>query len=143
MSRAHWQLVVLLVSVGAAVTAQAHHSFSTYDTGKMETVTGTVREFQWVNPHSWLYITAPDAKGVLHDVGLEGSGVINLKREGWSKNSFKPGDKVTVYYHPHKDGTPGGAFAAAITAAGKKLGNLDVQLTTPTATAPGAATAPK
>ena len=53
------------------------------------------------------------------------------------------GDKVTIYYHPHKDGTPGGAFAAAVTASGKKLGNIDKQLTTLTPTAPaGAGTAP-
>ena len=133
-------VLALLVAFGAAAPAAAHHSFATYDTSRIETVVGTVREFQWVNPHTWIYLSARDANGAMHDIGIEGNSIVNLKREGWSKDTFKPGDKVTVNYHPHKDGTPGGAFLAAVTASGRKLGNLNAQLTTPTATAPGGAT---
>ena len=130
----------LLVAIGAAAPAAAHHSFATYDTSRIETVVGTVREFQWVNPHTWIHLSAPDASGAMHDIGIEGNSIVNLKREGWSKDTFKPGDKITVNYHPHKDGTPGGAFLAAVTASGKRLGNVHSQLTTATAKAPGGAT---
>jgi hypothetical protein len=135
----------LLVAIGVAAPAAAHHSFATYDTSKIETIVGTVREFQWVNPHTWIYLSVQDGSGAMHDIGIEGNSIVNLKREGWSKETFKPGDKVTVNFHPHKDGTPGGAFRSAVTAAGKRIGNLETQLTTPTAHAPtgAAATPPK
>jgi hypothetical protein len=129
-----WALVVLLLLLtGVPSPANAHHSFATYDMSAQQTIRGTVREYQWVNPHVWIYVTVVDAKAVTQDYAIEAGAVIGLKRQGWSRDSFKAGDNVTVTFRPRKDGTTGGAFLRGVTASGKVLGEPDRQLVTPTA----------
>jgi hypothetical protein len=106
----------------AAIPAQAHHSFATFDMTKKVTVTGTVREFQWQNPHVWIYLVVKDG-AQSQEWEIEGSSLVGLKREGWSKDSFKPGDKVTISIHPKRDGSRGGSFLEGVTADGKTLGH--------------------
>jgi hypothetical protein len=135
-----WAFVVLLsLSTGVLSPANAHHSFATYDMSAMQTIRGTVRECQWVNPHVWIYLTVVDAKGESQDYAIEAGAVIGLKRQGWSRDSFKAGDNVTVSFRPRKDGAPGGAFLRGVTAGGKVLGEPDRQLVTPTASTSAAA----
>jgi hypothetical protein len=124
----------------AAAPLAAHHSFAAYDVTRIETIRGTVREFQWVNPHTWIYVTVVDAKGVAKDYGFEGGPVVGLKRAGWSKETFKAGDNVSITFRPRKDGVPGGGFLQGVTASGKTIGELNKQLTTVTAPAPVAPT---
>ena len=132
-----WRVCVLTVSaITVAAPCSAHHSFAAYDITKLATIKGTVREFRWTNPHVWIYVSALDDKGVAQDYAIEGGPVIGLKRAGWSKDSFKPGDHVSISFRPCKDGTRCGGFLQAVTASGKVLGHIDQQLTTPTATAP-------
>jgi hypothetical protein len=134
-----WRVCVLTVSaLTVATPGSAHHSFAAYDITKLVTINGTVREFQWSNPHVWIYVSALDGKGVAQDYAIEGGPVIGLKRSGWTKDSFKPGDNVRISFRPLKDGRPGGGFLQAVTAGGKVLGRIEQQLTTPTATAPTA-----
>lgn len=105
----------------AAGSVSAHHSFATFDMTKQVTVTGTVREFQWQNPHIWIYVVVKEgAKSEEWEV--EGGSLVGLKREGWSKEAFKPGDKVTITMHPKRDGSHGGSFVQGTTADGKTLG---------------------
>jgi hypothetical protein len=137
---ANWATLAL-VAAGSSAPTLAHHSFATYDMATTTTVTGTVREFQWINPHSWIKLSAPDEKGVMQDLAIEAGAVVGLRREGWTRDDFKAGDKVTISFHPRKDGVPGGAFVTAVTASGRKLGSQYKQLTTPTATVPAAAPA--
>ena len=137
-----WQICVLtLAALAVAGPGSAHHSFAAYDITKISTINGTVREFRWTNPHVWIYVSALDDKGVAKDYAIEGGPVIGLKRAGWSKDSFKPGDHVRVTFRPCKDGTSCGGFLQAVTASGKVLGHVEQQLTTPTATAPAAKSA--
>ena len=113
----------------------AHHSFATFDMSKQMTVTGTVKEFQWQNPHIWIYLVVKDKEQA--DVWeVEGGSLVGLKREGWTKDAFKPGDKVTITIHPKRDGTHGGSFIQGIMADGKMLGKPnETQVTaTPTTT---------
>jgi hypothetical protein len=98
-------LAALTVAAFAA-PALAHHSFAMYDADKTITLQGTVKEFEWVNPHSWLRVVASDertGKPVLWV--LELGAPSQLITTGIYANSLKPGDVVSVTFHPMKDGS--------------------------------------
>lgn len=104
-----------------AVPAAAHHSFAQFQMNKDATVTGTVKQFEWSNPHTWLVITVDSGSGPV-DWRLEGASVNELARAGWTRHSFSPGEKVTVRIHPLKrPGEPGGSFYRVVTADGRTL----------------------
>jgi hypothetical protein len=108
-----------LALLGAAVLATpaaAHHSFAMFDTQKQVELSGTVREFQWTNPHSWLQL---EVDGTEYSIELGSPNT--MVRKGWRKTTFKPGDKVTVKINPMRDGSPGGAFVTGTDAAGNHL----------------------
>lgn len=119
----------------AATSAFAHHSFATFDMTKQVTVTGTVREFQWQNPHIWIYLIVKDGEKS-QEWEVEGGSLVGLKREGWSKDAFKPGDKVTITMHPKRDGSHGGSFVQGTTADGKTLGKANETQVTATPKTP-------
>jgi hypothetical protein len=92
-----------------AAPAFAHHSFAMFDQNKITTLNGTIKEFEWVNPHSWVNVTVQDpATNKTYTWALEAGGVQQLAAKGWKKESLKPGDKVAVDIHPLKDGSHGG-----------------------------------
>jgi hypothetical protein len=97
---------LLLVSAGAA---SAHHSGAMFDAKKEVSLEGTVKEFQYTNPHSWLVVNVPDAAGKVTEWSFEAEGPSTLLRAGIKKSSLQPGDKVTVKGHPVTDGRPGGS----------------------------------
>lgn len=104
--------------------AFAHHSFSMFDADKTVTLTGTVKEFEWTNPHAWLRIMVNDqtsGKAVQYAVEMGSPG--QQARVGWKPDSVKPGDQVTVRIHPLKDGSRGGQFITAMLPNGQTLGN--------------------
>ena len=87
----------------------AHHGTgASYDGSKEVTLTGTVTEFVWKNPHAQLYfdVKGPDGKTISWSAELNSPGV--LAREGWKRNMFKPGDVLTVTVNPSKAGTSAG-----------------------------------
>ena len=90
-----------------ATTALAHHSFAMFDDSKTVAVEGTVTEFQFTNPHSWLEIDVPAAGGAKH-WSLEMNNLVGLRRVGWRAKTLKPGDKIKAQLHPLRDGTSGG-----------------------------------
>lgn len=102
-----------------AAPALAHHSFAMFDANVMREAQGTIKEFQWTNPHSWIEIIVPDAQGKPVVWALELGGPGALSREGWTPTTIVPGDKVTVKFHPRRDGTPGGQFKWMRLASGK------------------------
>lgn len=106
--------LLLCVAVGAP-RAGAHHSFAMYDSKQLITVTGTVKTFQWTNPHVivWL-VNGPDASATSEIWTLElptSPGV--LIRMGWNKHSLEPGDRVVVEFNPLRTGEHGGSFKKA------------------------------
>jgi hypothetical protein len=112
------------IAVAFAAPALAHHSFAMFDAEKTVTMQGTVKEFEWTNPHSWLRITADDkATGKSAQWALEMGSPGQQARVGWKPDSVKPGDKVTVTFHPLKDGSRGGQFMSAVLPSGQQLGN--------------------
>lgn len=99
---------------GSAAPANAHHSFGQFEMRKDVTVEGTVRTFQWTNPHIWIDVLVNDsARKQVVPLSIEGDAVAIMQRKGWTRSSIKPGDKVTITYHPLKSGAPGGALASA------------------------------
>ena len=77
----------------------------------MITITGVVKEFRWVNPHTWLYVSVDDGKGGKVEWAAEGRAPGVLLRAGWSRSSLKSGETVTVYMSPAKDGKPTAPFS--------------------------------
>ena len=98
-------LVVLAV---IALPVSAHHSFAMFDDTKEVTLKGTVREFQWTNPHSWVHVEVIGADGETEVWAVEMLSPNVLGRMGWKRNSLKPGDEVTVVIHPVRTGAKGG-----------------------------------
>lgn len=114
-------LVAALVLGGALTPALAHHSAAQFDSSKRITVVGTVKSWEWTNPHAWLQVMVPDAKGQPVEMGFELGSPNTLVRNGFRINTFKPGDSVTVVGSPRKDGMPGGALVQVKTATGTWL----------------------
>lgn len=105
--------VSIALAAGAALaagSALAHHSFAMFDMNQEKTIAGTVTDFQWTNPHTWIWLDVPAASGAAEQWGVEGMSPNFLERRGWSKNTLTRGDKVTVVIHPVKDGGKGGSF---------------------------------
>ncbi len=91
--------------------ALAHHSFAMFDFTKTTTLKGTVKDFQWTNPHVTLWVVgAPSAGGASDLWTAELTSPGNLTRLGWSKRSLKAGDRVVLDINPLRDGRHGGAF---------------------------------
>src|ERR1044071_5951749 len=107
-------LATLLGSV-----AVAHHSGAMFDHSKTITLQGTVKEFQYTNPHSWLQVLVTGADGKTVEWGFESEGPSTLMRVGIRAGSFKPGDKVTILANPKRDGRPAGALLSVTTSEGK------------------------
>jgi uncharacterized protein DUF6152 len=101
---------VVVVTLLAVTPALAHHSFTMFDSTKMVTLTGTIKEFQWTNPHTFTWIEVPNQSGVVETWGIEGMSPNYLGRRGWTKSTLKPGDKVSIVINPLKDGSKGGTF---------------------------------
>jgi len=114
-----------LIAVAAALCAvagvSAHHSFSPFNMTGEKTLVGTVKEFQWTNPHTWIWLDVPNEKGGSDRWGVEGMSPNYLGRRGWTRSTFKAGDKATIVVHPAKDGSPGGIFVRATLANGRTL----------------------
>jgi hypothetical protein len=111
---------ILLVLFMAALTgaALAHHSAAMFDFSKTVTVQGTVKEFQYTNPHSWLQVVVVGPDGKTVEWGFETEGPSTLLRVGIKAKTFMPGDKVTVVAAPMRDGRPAGAWISATKADG-------------------------
>ena len=116
-------LSLATIAVGVfVVPASAHHSFAMFDATKEVTMSGTVKEFEWTNPHSWLRVTVNDqktGKSVLW--ALELSSPARLTTMGMHADTVKAGDVVSVTFHPMKDGTRGGQFMSAKLPNGKNI----------------------
>jgi hypothetical protein len=107
---------------GAAGPSAAHHSFAMFDMQKEVKVEGTVKEFQWTNPHVWIQLVAKDANGKEVEWGVECQAISGLARSGWTRHTLKVGDMIAVVIHPLKTSTqPGGSLVSA-TINGQTLG---------------------
>lgn len=110
-----------------SMPATAHHSHAMYESNVRMTLDATVKEYIWANPHVWLYVEIPDENGQPEEWILESGAPASLARNGWSPDSMKPGDHVTVTFGPLRDGTSGGLLGAVVLADGSTVttGALD------------------
>jgi len=121
--RFHFALAgaLALTAIGVAPVA-AHHSFAMFDMTKDVTITGTVRQFQWTNPHSYIQLMVPDASGKQVEWSLEMGAPMYLYARHWRPGSLKPGMRITIMLHPLRNGKPGGVVQTVTTADGKEIG---------------------
>ena len=115
-------IVAVIAGVLAfSVPLFAHHGTASFDIGKSLTLTGTVTEYIWSNPHVIVKMDVKDASGnVVHWV-LEAWNPVTQTGKGWTKNSFKPGDEVVAQITPAKNDIPIGEFRGRIVVNGKEL----------------------
>ena len=91
----------------------AHHGTGTYDSSKSVTLSGTVTEFSFTNPHVALFFDVKDASGKTVNWAIEMNSPGVLRRAGWTKATFKAGDQITITVRPAKAGTPVGLINRA------------------------------
>ena len=101
-------LVAMFFILVMAGTLLAHHGTGTYDSTKSVTLTGSVTEFAFTNPHAALYFDVKDASGKVVNWAIEMNSPGVLARAGWTKKMFKAGDQITITVRPSKAGTPVG-----------------------------------
>jgi hypothetical protein len=119
-----------LAALGLAalsIPASAHHSHAMYDTDIRMVVEARVKEYIWANPHIWVYLEIPDENGRAVEWILEAAAPGRLSRAGWSAQSMKTDDVVTVTFSPLRDGTSGGLVGDIILVDGSTVstGSLD------------------
>ena len=115
-------MVALWVAVAVAcLPLLAHHGAAAYDVSKPTTVKGTVKQWNWTNPHCVLLLDVTDDAGqVVHWI-TETQNPLSMANLGWGNDSFKPGDQVTVTLTPAKNGRPIGLIVDVVLANGQKL----------------------
>lgn len=113
----------LLVSIAFAASSPlyAHHGYAAYDMTKTITLSATVTEFTLANPHSSLAFDAKDEQGVVQHWTSEFGYVRILREAGWTPDTLKPGDQITVTFHPAKNGARVGALSKVVTADGREI----------------------
>jgi hypothetical protein len=116
----------LLISLLAASALQAHHSYAMFDTSQRVTIAGTVKAFQWTNPHCFIQLLVPTpgaANNRVDEWSIQMGAPAHLLRSGWTLGSVHPGDKLRVEIFPLRSGGKGGNFVAAFGADGRRIGN--------------------
>jgi hypothetical protein len=124
ISKHNAMLGLLAGALLAAAPLMAHHSFAAeYDSKKQVTVKGIVTKVDWMNPHVYFYMDVKDEKGELANWAFEMGPPNGLQRSGWTRNTMKVGDEVTVEGTLAKDGSnQANARSVTMTNTGKKLG---------------------
>jgi hypothetical protein len=115
-----WAGALALLTAGSAA---AHHSPVMFDRARRQTLTGTVKQFAWTNPHASIQLEVPNDQGTPDVWGVEMNSPNNLVKQGWRSNSVKFGDKVSVVVNPLRSGEHGGAFVSIKLADGRVLGD--------------------
>ena len=121
---------LIALAAGAAFVASsgaalAHHSFAMFDADQKTSLSGTVKEFQWTNPHAWIFVMVPNHDGQLEQWAVEMGGPGPIARQGWTQKTLTPGMDVKLTIHPLRDGTHGGQFMQVTLPDGTVIGNAN------------------
>jgi hypothetical protein len=111
MLRRHLSTIVALIGLSTLVEiapAVAHHSFAMFDMTKSVRLEGTVKKFDWANPHSWIFLEVAGPGATIEQWTIELPSAGALAREGWNKNYVSVGERVILHVNPLKDGRKGG-----------------------------------
>ena len=126
-----WRAALLAsLLAGGTGVALAHHSYAAFDVTTQREISGSVKKFDWTNPHTWIWIDVVNDKGVTETWGIEGMSPNYLARRGWTRNTLKPGDKLSVTVRPMKSGEKGGMWVNAKRPNGETL-MMDGAITDP------------
>jgi hypothetical protein len=127
MKQRFWKLPLTAVTAAAALAAaspaMSHHSFAMYEPTKTLTFKGTVKAFQWTNPHVVVWVLVqPEGGGAAEEWSFETTSPGVLTRVGWTRQSLKAGDRVSVTFSPLRDGSHGGGLnSVTLLDTGQKL----------------------
>jgi Family of unknown function (DUF6152) len=113
-----WSTIALLI---LPMPVFAHHGFEMFDGKQTVTLKGTIKDWQWTNPHTWIQLNV-EQDGVVTEWSLEGISISQLGRQGWKRDMLKVGDVVSVSIHPLRNGKPGGQWMQVFDANGKMVG---------------------
>jgi hypothetical protein len=114
-------IVLMMATTLLSGVASAHHSAAGVDSSRTLTVTGTVKEFRWTNPHVWIVMMVSNESGGEDRWEVEGTSLVVLARSGWRSSSIQPGSKIDVTLMPMRDGSPGGVFSSVKLPSGEIL----------------------
>jgi hypothetical protein len=131
-------MIASFALAGYAIPAAAHHSFAMFDAEKTTTLEGSIKEFQWTNPHAWIMLTVNNPQGQAEQWAIELNGPSGLVRDGWKPKTLTPGMPVTLTIHPLRDGTNGGQFLSVKLPDGSTMGRGGIQNAPPAAGTPPA-----
>ena len=112
--------LLLLTLAGLASAAHAHHSSAMFDAQQSVTLNGTVKQFQWSNPHCWIQVIVNDRTGPV-EWSVEMGSPSQLFRNGWRPTILHAGEAIVVVVHPMRDGSKGGQFLSATHADGTPI----------------------
>jgi hypothetical protein len=118
------RLIILVLSAGLCMVSRpvlAHHSAAEYDAAKVVSVKGTVTQFEWTNPHAYIYLDVKDDKGEIEKWTVELGSLGMLSRANWKRDSVKPGDQITAFGNRAKDGRPVIRLDKVVFAGGQEL----------------------
>ncbi len=122
MKRNFLAVFALWIGLLASLPTVAHHSFAPFDTEHVVHISGTVTQFEWTNPHAYIHVDVKGDKGV-EKWAAELTGLAMLVRAGWSRDSVKPGDQITVHGHRAKDGRTFMVIRSVMLGDGRELKN--------------------
>lgn len=117
--------VALAACLLPVFAAQAHHSDAMFDRDQVRELSGTVKEFQFTNPHTWVQLNVTDDNGAVVEWSFEWGSPNQLGRQGIRPSTFPAGAEVTIRTNPMRDGTAGGAFIGARFPDGTIVGRWD------------------
>jgi Family of unknown function (DUF6152) len=122
ISRFRLAAVCVLLAAQLLPVAVAHHSQSLVDLTKEVVIAGTVKDFQWSNPHIWIQLLVPDKSGNSVEWGVEGASPRQMARYNIKRTTLKPGDKIELTVNPLRSGGVGGGFVRVKLPDGQVLG---------------------
>ena len=123
MRRSARVLLAFSLAIAAGAPAVAHHSFAMFDNDHQIKLAGTVTDFKWQNPHTYIELEVPDAQGAAKRWTIECANPGILNRIGWKFNMIKAADKVTVIVAPLRTGESGALLKQVTLPDGRKFGN--------------------
>jgi hypothetical protein len=115
----HRQAIASLIVFGVGgvmgtTPAAAHHSLALFDMTKSVRLEGTVKNFDWTNPHSWIFLDVVGPEAMVEQWTIELPSAGSLARDGWHKNYLRPGERVVLHVNPLKNGKRGGSLEAFV-----------------------------
>ena len=115
------RVIVLAAGLLMSVPLSAHHGGAAFDTGKRVTLKGTVTQWVYMNPHCLISLDVKGEDGTVKNWAVEAGNPTDMTKRGWSRNSFKPGDQVSVTLQPVKTGAPVGRIRSVVLADGREF----------------------